>query len=115
VAQSSDLKLRQALVQIISEIPAEFLSDYKKFLNDDSYITKEIVLKNLWLQNPTERTELLDKTSTWKGFNDLNLRITWLMFALATENYKSDKKPHWYSELENFAYNKYSSNVRTNA
>lgn len=115
VVQSNDLKVRQALVQIISEIPAEFMEDYKKFLNDNSYITKEIVLKNLWLQNQEGRAVLLDKTATWKGFNDYNLRITWLMFALSTENYKNDKKTHWYSELENFAYIKYNSNIRTNA
>lgn len=115
VVQSNDLKIRQALVQVISEIPAEFMEDYKKFLNDNSYITREIVLKNLWLQDVAGRAELLDKTATWKGFNDYNLRITWLMFALATENYKTDKKAHWYSELENFAYNKYNSNIRTNA
>ena len=115
VAQSKNVKVRQALVQVISEIPTEFLEEYKKFLNDESYITREIVLKNLWLQNEKGRAELLDKTATWKGFNDYNLRITWLMFALATENYKTDKKTHIYSELENFAYNKYNSNVRTNA
>ncbi|MEG1021628.1 MAG: M1 family aminopeptidase, partial [Myroides sp.] len=115
VVQSNNLKVRQALVQVVSEIPADFMEDYKKFLNDNSYITREIVLKNLWLQNETGRAELLDKTATWKGFNDYNLRITWLMFALATENYKNDKKAHWYSELENFAYNKYNSNIRTNA
>ncbi|WCM42148.1 M1 family metallopeptidase [Flavobacterium sp. CBA20B-1] len=115
VMASNDLKVRQALAQIISEIPAEFLDDYTKLLNDESYITREIVLKNLWLQNQAGRAELLDKTATWKGFNDYNLRITWLMFALATENYKNDKKAHWYSELENFAYNKYNSNIRTNA
>ena len=103
------------MVQVVSEIPGEFMEDYKKFLNDNSYITREIVLKNLWLQNENGRAELLDKTATWKGFNDYNLRITWLMFALATENYKNDKKAHWYSELENFAYNKYNSNIRTNA
>lgn len=115
VHQSNDLKLRQALVQIISEIPADFKTKYETFINDKSYITKEIVLKNLWLQDEANRHALLDRTNTWKGFNDYNLRITWLMFALATENYNNDKKKHYYSELENFAYNKYSSNVRTNA
>lgn len=115
VIQSDNIKVRQALAQVVSEIPTEFLEDYKKLLNDNSYITKEIVLKNLWLQDPSGRAALLDKTATWKGFNDYNLRITWLMFALATENYKTDKKAHLYSELENFAYNKYNSNIRTNA
>lgn len=115
VADSKNVKIRQALAQIISEIPADFKEKYTKFLDDKSYITREIVLKNLWIQDEAGRAQLLDKTSSWKGFNDLNLRITWLMFALSTENYHNDKKPHWYSELENFAYNKYNSNVRTNA
>lgn len=115
VVQSSNVKVRQALVQIISEIPSDFKASYAGFLNDSSYITREIVLKNLWLQDEAGRAALLDKTNTWKGFNDNNLRITWLMFALSTENYHNDKKAHWYSELENFAYNKYNSNLRTNS
>lgn len=115
VAQSKNLKVRQALVQIIEEIPGEFKTDYRKFLDDNSYITQELALKNLWTQDEAGRTSLLDKTSDWKGFSDHNLRITWLMLALSTEDYQNDKKPHWYSELENFAYNKYNSNVRTNA
>ncbi len=115
VMQSNDVKVRQALAQIISEIPTEFLEDYKLLLNDNSYITREIVFKNLWLQNEAFRPTLLDQTETWKGFNDNNLRISWLMFALSTQNYKNDKKAHWYSELENYAYNKYNSNIRTNA
>lgn len=115
VAQSNELKLRQALVQIIEKIPNEFKADYTKFLDDKSYITQELVLKNLWNQDEAGRAALLDKTSNWIGFSDYNLRITWLMLALSTENYNNDKKPHWYLELENFAYNKYNSNVRTNA
>jgi len=115
VAKSNNIKVRQALVQILNEIPQDFKTEYTQFLDDQSYITKEIALKNLWMQDENGRAALLDKTSTWKGFNDHNLRITWLMLALATENYKNDKKSHWYSELENFAYNKYNSNVRTNA
>ena len=115
VSKSNNVKVRQALVQIISEIPANFKSEYMKFLNDASYITQEIALKNLWIQAEAGRADLLNKTASWKGFSDHNLRITWLMLALATENYQNDKKTHWYSELENFAYSKYSSNVRTNA
>ena len=115
VASSNNIKLRQALVQIISDIPDDFKSKYESFLNDKSYITRELVLKNLWVKDEANRATLLNKTSSWKGFNDLNLRITWLMFALATENYNTDKKTHYYTELENYAYNKYTSNVRTNA
>src|SRR5690606_12394908 len=37
VTQSKNLKVRQALVQIIEEIPEEFKTDYLKFLDDKSY------------------------------------------------------------------------------
>ncbi len=115
IATSKDLKVRQALVQIIQEIPAEFRESYKGFLEDPSYVTREIALKNLWYQLPDYRQALLDKTKTWVGFNDKNLRITWLMLALGTDNYNKEKKPHWYSELSDYATSKYNSNIRQNA
>ena len=115
VAASQNIKVRQALVQIIKEIPGGFENSYTKFLDDNSYITKEIVLKNLWYQNEKYRPELLEKTKHWVGFNDKNLRITWLMLALATKGYQEDKKANLYVELENFSTSKYNSNVRMNA
>ncbi len=115
VAQSKNIKVRQALVQIIEEIPTAFETSYKNFLNDESYITREMALKNLWYQKESYRSELLERTKTWVGFNDKNLRITWLMLALSTKGYHDDKKPHWYIELQNFSTSKFNSNVRQNA
>lgn len=115
VGNSKNVKVRQALVQVIQDIPKEYLATYKTFLDDDSYITKEIALKNLWYQRPDLKHEVLDKASSWIGFNDKNLRITWLMLALATDSYNKEKKVNWYKELENYAYSKFNSNVRMNA
>nr|WP_297306183.1 M1 family metallopeptidase [uncultured Flavobacterium sp.] len=115
IAQTDNIKVRQALVQIIKEIPNEYLESYQSFLNDGSYITQEIALKNLWYQRPDLRHQILDVSKNWQGFNDKNLRITWLMLALATENYQLENKPNWYKELEGYAYSKYNSNVRMNA
>lgn len=115
VAQSNDVKLRQALAQIIDVIPEGFVTEYKKMLNDPSYITQEIVLKNLWFQRQNEQQQLLDCTQKWEGMPDKNLRITWLMLALKTENYNMDKKTTWYRELEYYASNKFTADVRQNA
>lgn len=115
IAQSKDLKSRQALMQIIDEIPSDFMVFYKKFLHDDSYITKEIVLKNLWHKDTEGKNNLLEQTKNWIGFNDKNLRITWLMLALATPEYKPEEKANLYLELQNYSTSKYNSNIRTNA
>lgn len=115
VAQSQDIKLRQALVQIIGEIPEEFVSSYKKFLQDESYLTREMVLKNWWFRLENDRKELLDKTKNQTGFNDRNLRISWLMLALATEDYYPEQKANWYTELKTYSTGRYNANTRKNA
>lgn len=115
VAQSNNIKVRQALVQIIKEIPNDYVDTYKTFLTDGSYITQEIALKNIWYQRPELKHQILDLSKNWQGFNDKNLRITWLMLALATDGYNQEMKPNWYKELEGYAYSKYNSNVRMNA
>lgn len=115
VAQSNNIKVRQAMVQVLKEIPNEFVETYKTFLDDGSYLTQEMALKNIWYQRPDAKHQVLDKSKNWEGFNDKNLRITWLMLALATDNYYPEKKANWYKELEGYAYSKYNSNVRMNA
>lgn len=115
VAQSKDIKLRQALVKIIAEIPEQFIPSYKKFLLDESYITREMVMKNWWIRLENDRKELLDKTKNYIGFNDRNLRITWLMLALATEDYSSEQKANWYTELKTYSTSRYNGNTRQNA
>ncbi|RRJ92647.1 M1 family peptidase [Paenimyroides tangerinum] len=115
VANSDNVKVRQAMVQVLKEIPNEYVETYKTFLDDGSYLTQEMALKNIWYQRPDLKHQVLDKSKNWEGFNDKNLRITWLMLALATDNYYPEKKANWYKELEGYAYSKYNSNVRMNA
>ncbi|WP_313805590.1 M1 family metallopeptidase [Flavobacterium sp.] len=109
---TKQLKVRQAVAATLKEIPTAFKSKYETLLNDDSYITKEIVLKSLWQQFPEERFELLDKTNTWIGFNDKNLRITWLSLALATKDYNTEDKPKFYDELLAYSTSEFEANTR---
>ena len=113
--KSSDLKARQAVAKSLRTIPKTFKKEYEVLLDDASYITQEIALKALWAQFPEERTSLLDKTMNWQGFNDKNLRISWLTLALATADYQNDHKMPFYEELLDYASPKYESNVRQNA
>lgn len=115
VLDSKDVHLRQALIRSLGKVPDNFKSQYATFLEDPSYITREIALQNLWSQYASERGELLDKTQDWIGFNDRNLRITWLTLALATQDYKQTQKPQFYDELLQYTTADYNAAIRQNA
>ena len=110
--QSGNLKARQAVAATLKEIPSDFKEQYQSLLSDASYITREIALKSLWQQFPEDRFELLNKTNTWMGFNDKNLRVTWLTLALATKDYKNEEKVNYYDELLDYSSPKYEANTR---
>jgi aminopeptidase N len=113
--QTNDIKVRQAVIQSLNEIPAEFKLEFETLLEDKSYITQEIALNKLWLQFPEDQAKLLDKTKEWIGFNDHNLRILWLTLALKTKNYQLDKKVIFYQELLDYASPNNESLTRQNA
>lgn len=113
--KTGDVHLRQAIAQNITKVPEDFRKDYETFLNDPSYITREIALNVLWSQFPEDQQQLLNRTKDWIGFNDNNLRILWLAIALSTKNYEADKKVGFYEELLSYASPKFESNTRQNA
>jgi aminopeptidase N len=113
--QSGDIKLRQAVARTVTKIPAVFETQYWSLLDDKSYITQEIAINVLYENFPEKRAELLNKTHTYIGFNDKNLRILWLTLAYVTPGYHEDYKAEHYAELQGYASPKYESSIRTNA
>ncbi|MBA9074860.1 aminopeptidase N [Flavobacterium gossypii] len=113
--QSKDIKVRQAVAKTLNKFPAEFLPDFETFLDDNSYVTKEIALNVLWSQFPDNRTKYLDKSRNWIGMNDKNLRILWLTMALATKDFEPENKLGYYDELLGYASPNYESSIRQNA
>ena len=97
------------------DFPEDFKPKFELLLNDDSYITKEIVLNTLWTKYPTDRTMLLEKSKTWVGFNDKNLRILWLNLALRTKDFVQQDKALLYDELLDFSSAKFEIETRQNA
>lgn len=108
-------KVRQALARSLSDFPEDFLSDYETFLEDPSYITREIALGTLWSKFPEKRTQFLEKSKHWMGFQDRNLRILWLTLALITVDYENQNKVDFYDELLSYSSSKFDSNTRMNA
>lgn len=113
--QSNNVNVRQAVAETISTIPEEFKSAYESLLEDKSYYTRQIALRNLWKQFPADRAKYLDLSKDWVGLNNKNLKITWLTFALLTPDYHLENKNQWYAQLVRYTSADFDSSIRQNA
>ncbi|MDX1271672.1 M1 family metallopeptidase [Bizionia paragorgiae] len=111
----TDLKVRQAVAKSFTFVPLELKTQYETFLEDNSYITKEVALYTLWVNFPESRTGYLEQTANEVGLNDKNIRMLWLVLALNTEGINHLNKQKYYTELVNYTSPKYDFNVRQNA
>ncbi|TDX10399.1 M1 family metallopeptidase [Flavobacterium sp. S87F.05.LMB.W.Kidney.N] len=112
--QTNNIEIRQNVAQTLTKIPEDFRLHYETLLDDKSYQTQEIALYWLWRNFPEHRTEYLDKSKNWIGFNDYNLRTLWLSLVLSTPNYSNDQKS-LINELIAFSSTKYEATTRQNA
>ncbi|MFI0428962.1 M1 family metallopeptidase [Mariniflexile sp. HMF6888] len=112
---TKDIKVRQALAINKTEIPSELKADYETLLNDESYLTIEKALFNLWLNFPQEQKKYLSKTKGIQGFNDKNVRILWLTLALITEDFEPENENMYFEELTDYTDPRYGFEIRQNA
>lgn len=112
--KTNNVQVRQDVATTLNKIPEDFRTEYETLLNDKSYQTQEIALYWLWKNFPDHRTEYLEKSKNWIGFNDYNLRTMWLSLALSTPNYTEDPEA-LISELISFSSTKYEATTRQNA
>lgn len=112
--QTNNIKVRQNIAETMTKIPEDFRPDYESLLDDKSYQTQETALYWLWRNFPNRRTAYLDKSKTWIGFNDYNLRTLWLSLALSTNGYSNDPEA-LITELIAFSSTKYEATTRQNA
>ncbi len=114
-AFSNSLKVRQAIAQYLSTIPETLKLSYESLLSDNSYVTIEAALYNLWVNFPLERAKYLEQTKDIDGFSDYNVRMLWLALHLNTIEYQSDKKQDVLNELINYTLPDYHFEVRLKA
>ncbi len=112
--ETNNIPVRQAVAESLREIPESFRLEYETLLEDKSYQTQELALSNLWNNFPEKRIQYLDKSKTWVGFNDYNLRTLWVTLALLTPNYPLDKQA-LETELIHYSSINYEANTRQNA
>ena len=112
--ETKNVQLRQTVAASLNEIPESFRTQYETLLEDKSYQTQELALYNLWNNFPEQRIQYLEKSKTWMGFNDYNLRTLWLTLALSTPDYAFDKQV-FETELIQYSSIDYEANTRQNA
>lgn len=107
--------VRQAVAATIGDFPDTFYGEYSGFLADSSYVTREIAMRTLINKFPEKRAEILDRTKSFVGLNDRNLRILWLTYALMATDYAKTEKLALYDELLDYTTAKWEASVRQNA
>jgi len=111
----SSIKTRQAISQNLTKIPLSLKNDYESLLQDDSYVTIENALYNLWISFPEEREKYLESTKDIIGFSDKNVRQLWLALALSTEGLGEANTQAYFNELIGYTSSRYSFDVRETA
>ena len=109
---SNNVYVRQAIALAMPKIPKELKSEYESLLNDNSYLTQETALGNLWVNFPAEKSKYLDKMDGVIGFQDKNIRQFWLFVALITEDYQPDNKEAFLNELKEYTSSNYGYAIR---
>lgn len=109
------LKVRQAIAKSVVKIPEELKAEYESLLGDDSYVTQEAALYNLWTNFPEDRSRYLDKMKGVTGFSDKNIRQLWLVLAFVTPNYQEELKQQYFNELISYTSSNYGFEVRQGA
>ena len=113
--QTDDIKISQSIAQSFQKIPADFKPEYERLLEDKSYITREIALLNLCEIFPLEISKYLEISKNWIGFNNKNLRITWLFLTLKNPTYQPENQKYFMTELINYSESNFDSSIRQNA
>ena len=99
---TNNLYVRQAIALTMEEIPQQLKSEYETLLNDDSYVTREAALFNLWKNFPQEQKKYLSKMSKVEGFSDKNIRTLWLALNIASPVVEQAKKEEYLNELSSY-------------
>ena len=115
VTFENSLKARQAIANTLTNIPSVLQKDFESLLGDKSYVTQEVALYKLWVSFPQKRNVYLKQTAKITGDNAKNIRLLWLVLALNTENYRTDDKPVFYTELVSYTNSVYDFNARQSA
>ncbi|KAA1246093.1 M1 family metallopeptidase [Aquimarina sp. RZ0] len=113
--ETNNIFVRQTIANTLNKIPPELKEQYESLLLDSSYATIEPALYHLWINFPSNRKKYLDQTKDIVGFNDKNIRILWLVLAVNTPSYQTEKHQDFFNELSEYTSYKNHFSTRENA
>lgn len=113
--KSGNIYVRQAIAATMKDVPEGLKSDFESLLKDDSYITKENALMELWLRYPENIDNYLKVTKNVQGFSNKNVRLLWLTLNLVSAKVDKNKAEDYYTELSGYTHPRYPFELRQNA
>ncbi|WP_127845287.1 M1 family metallopeptidase [Psychroflexus aestuariivivens] len=113
--ETNNIYVRQAIANSMTKIPKSLQSEYESLLTDESYVTIEKALLNLWQNFPENRHEYLDFTSDVIGFQDKNVRMLWLTLNLITSDYQPELEQEVFARLSQYTSPGYAYQIREHA
>ncbi|MUH37159.1 M1 family peptidase [Zobellia amurskyensis] len=113
--ESPHLEIRQKGIKLIQEIPIDKKEEVEKLLTDKSYVTQELALYKLWSTFPENQKAYLDITKGVIGMPNKNVRLLWLLLAVATNDYEAQNTTKYFAELSNYTSPEYGWEIRLSA
>ncbi len=111
---TQNVKVRQAVASTLSDIPESFREQYETLLSDASYITREIVLFNLFQNFENHRERYVKLSEDWIGFEGNNLEVLHHTLSFVTTNSETQQIKD-YLALLNLSGTNYDATTRQNA
>jgi len=112
--KSGNLYVRQAIAISMKNIPEGLKKHFESLLKDDSYLTKENALMELWLRYPENIEFYLKSLENVDGFSNKNVRLLWLTLNLVNPQIDKDKASAYYDELSGYTYPTHPFELRQN-
>ncbi len=113
--ESDTIPIHQALLKAAPSsdfLPKEYLIN---FLLEDSYVSNELALIQLWQGYPEERAKYLTLTKDITGLPNKNVRLLWLLLAIVTEDYEAMNTQAYFKELSGYTSAGYGWEIRMGA
>lgn len=111
---TQNVKVRQAVASTLSDIPESFREQYETLLSDASYITREIVLFNLFQNFENHRERYVKLSEDWIGFEGNNLEVLHHTLSFVTTKSETQQIKD-YLALLNLSGTNYDATTRQNA
>lgn len=112
---SNNIFIRQSIAMTMERIPEDLKTEFESLLQDESYLTQEAALFQLWQQYPEDRVKYLNATRDLVGFYNKNIRMLWLTLNLVTPDFETALNEKYYEELSGYTETWRPFQIRENA